>query len=138
MQQQNLYSVLGVKKTANFKEIKTAYRILAKQHHPDKNFGNAQAEERFKKIHLAYTILSDLTKRRDYDLKSEVPNKHRHSGYGTPSSSFQYANTSTRTSGNTTFSDVIKDGKQGLNLLPLLVSIIIALVFLCFIALYKV
>lgn len=58
------YKILGVPKTADDKAIKTAYRRLARKHHPDVNKGNA---ERFKAINEAYTVLSDPEKRKRYD-----------------------------------------------------------------------
>ena len=63
----NYYEVLGVSKTASDEEIKKAYRAKALQYHPDKNQGNAAAEEMFKKINEAYSVLSDSKKRADYD-----------------------------------------------------------------------
>ena len=62
------YEILGVSKTASDEEIKKAYRAKALQYHPDKNQGNAAAEEMFKKINEAYSVLSDAKKRADYDL----------------------------------------------------------------------
>ncbi len=61
------YKVIGVDKKASDDEIKKAYRKLARQYHPDKNQGDKQAEERFKEIQEAYSILSDADKRRAYD-----------------------------------------------------------------------
>ena len=61
------YEVLGVGKSADEKEIKKAYRKLAMKYHPDRNPDNKEAEEKFKEINEAYEVLSDETKRRNYD-----------------------------------------------------------------------
>lgn len=63
----NYYDTLGVKKDASEKEIKQAFRRLAKQYHPDANPDNPQAEARFKEINEAYEVLSDAEKRAQYD-----------------------------------------------------------------------
>lgn len=63
----NPYEVLGVEKTADIIEIKAAYRRLAKLHHPDRNAGNKQSEEKFKEISEAYAILRDPESRSNYD-----------------------------------------------------------------------
>lgn len=61
------YTVLGVPRTASEKDIKSAYRKLARKHHPDVNPGDRAAEERFKEIGEAYGVLSDAAKRKKYD-----------------------------------------------------------------------
>jgi DnaJ-class molecular chaperone len=61
------YQVLGVPRTASEKDIKTAYRKLARKHHPDVNPGDNSAEELFKEIGEAYSVLSDPDKRKKYD-----------------------------------------------------------------------
>src|SRR5437899_6677007 len=61
------YSTLGVAKTATEKEIKQAYRKLARKHHPDVNPGDKSAETRFKEINEAYEVLGDPAKRAKYD-----------------------------------------------------------------------
>jgi DnaJ-class molecular chaperone len=73
------YKVLGVEKTAAEKDIKSAYRKLAKKWHPDANAGNAKAaEERFKEISEAYEVLGDSEKRKKYDaLGSDWANAAR-------------------------------------------------------------
>lgn len=61
------YQVLGVPRTATQKEIRSAFRKLAAKHHPDRNKDDPHAEERFKEVNEAYTVLSDEEKRRFYD-----------------------------------------------------------------------
>ena len=61
------YATLGVSRTASEKEIKAAYRRLARKHHPDVNPGDKKAEELFKEIGEAYGVLSDPEKRKKYD-----------------------------------------------------------------------
>ena len=67
MPPQDHYKVLGVGRKATQDEIKKAYRKLARQYHPDKNPGDAKAEERFKQISQAHDVLGDAEKRKDYD-----------------------------------------------------------------------
>ena len=62
-----LYDTLGVAKNASQDEIKKAYRKLARQHHPDRNPGDAAAEATFKEVQAAYDVLSDPEKRKQYD-----------------------------------------------------------------------
>ena len=61
------YSTLGVAKTATAKELKQAYRKLARKHHPDVNPGDKSAEAKFKEINEAYEVLGDPEKRKKYD-----------------------------------------------------------------------
>src|SRR5471030_66517 len=61
------YSVLGVDRKASAEDIKKAYRKLARQYHPDRNPGDAKAEERFKEISEAHDVLSDADKRAALD-----------------------------------------------------------------------
>jgi curved DNA-binding protein len=67
MEYKDYYKVLGVPRTATAKEIKAAYRRLARKHHPDVNPGNAPAEARFKEVNEAHEVLSDPDKRKQYD-----------------------------------------------------------------------
>jgi len=92
----NYYEVLGVPKTAAEKDIKSAYRKLARQWHPDANPDNQRAaEEKFKEIQEAYEVLGDAEKRRKYDAlgtgdwqraaqQAEQQRRYRSQGAGTP------------------------------------------------------
>lgn len=66
-QKRDYYEVLGVGRNADEAQIKKAYRKLAKKYHPDTNAGNADAEQKFKEVTEAYTVLSDKEKRKLYD-----------------------------------------------------------------------
>ena len=67
MADRDYYDILGVKKTATEKEIKQAFRRLARQHHPDLNPGDKTAEARFKELNAAYEVLSAPENRKKYD-----------------------------------------------------------------------
>ncbi|MDA9653479.1 molecular chaperone DnaJ [Candidatus Pelagibacter sp.] len=67
MAKRDYYDVLGIKKNANPEEIKSAYRKSAIKYHPDKNPGNKSAEDKFKEASEAYGILSDKSKKDNYD-----------------------------------------------------------------------
>ncbi len=78
MSKRDYYDVLGVVKTASEQELKTAYRKLAMQFHPDRNPGNAEAEEKFKEAAEAYGVLSNAENRARYD-------RYGHAGVGAAS-----------------------------------------------------
>src|SRR2546430_9735931 len=64
---QDYYEVLGVPRKASVKEIRAAFRKLARKYHPDLNPGDKAAEEKFKQVQEAYDVLSDSKKRQMYD-----------------------------------------------------------------------
>ncbi|HEY3605645.1 MAG TPA: molecular chaperone DnaJ [Sporichthyaceae bacterium] len=68
----DLYAVLGLKKGADAAEIKKAYRKLARELHPDQNKNNPEAEERFKSVSEAYSVLGDTERRKEYDEGREL------------------------------------------------------------------
>jgi molecular chaperone DnaJ len=70
----NYYKVLGVDKKVSQSDLKKAYRKLAVKYHPDKNPDNAEAEQKFKEISEAYSVLSDADKRKQYDMFGTVSN----------------------------------------------------------------
>ncbi|MGY4537718.1 curved DNA-binding protein [Mucilaginibacter sp. UYNi724] len=65
------YKILGISKTATDKDIKSAYRKMARKHHPDLNPNNAEAEKQFKEVNEANEVLSDPEKRKKYDKYGE-------------------------------------------------------------------
>ena len=67
MEYRDYYKVLGVERSATEKEIKSAFRKLAQQYHPDKNPGSTSAEDKFKELNEAYEVLGDPEKRSKYD-----------------------------------------------------------------------
>jgi molecular chaperone DnaJ len=88
-EKRDYYEVLGVAREANEQEIKSAYRKLAHQFHPDKNPGNKEAEDRFKEASEAYSVLSDPEKRARYD-------RFGHGGGGqSPFDGFGFGNATT-------------------------------------------
>ena len=89
MNYKDYYKILGVSKNADEKEIKKAYRRLARQYHPDKNQGNKQAEERFKEINEAYEVLGDTDNRSKYDQLGS--NYHRYQQMGGNSADFDFS-----------------------------------------------
>lgn len=66
------YETLGVKRDASEADVRKAFRRLAKKHHPDRNKGDKAAEQRFKEINEAYSVLSDKEKRAQYDRFGEA------------------------------------------------------------------
>lgn len=89
MEYKDYYQILGVGKTADDKEIKKAYRRLARQFHPDKNQGNKEAEERFKAINEAYEVLGNAENRAKYDQLGS--SYHRYQQMGGSAADFDFS-----------------------------------------------
>src|SRR5690348_3925703 len=69
----DLYSVLGVSRSASADEIERAYRRLARRYHPGINPGDRLAKERFRQVDVAYRVLADADQRREYDRRGAIP-----------------------------------------------------------------
>ncbi|HJQ76560.1 MAG TPA: molecular chaperone DnaJ [Acidimicrobiia bacterium] len=82
--EKDFYEVLGVAESATPEEIKKAYRKLAQKHHPDANPGDTAAEDRFKEISEAYSILSDTEQRKEYDQVRRLAATGGFQGFGGP------------------------------------------------------
>lgn len=85
MAYKDYYDVLGVSRSASDADIKSAYRKLAKQYHPDKNQGDEKAADKFKEIGEAYAVLNDPEKRKLYDQyghTGQVPPGYGDAGMG--------------------------------------------------------
>jgi curved DNA-binding protein len=76
------YKILGVEKTATTDQIKKAYRKLARQHHPDVNPNNPDAEQKFKEVNEANEVLSDPEKRQKYDQLGSDWQRYQQAGAG--------------------------------------------------------
>ena len=88
MAKNDFYKDLGVKRTADQKEIKKAFKKLARECHPDLNKGDKSCEENFKKISEAYQVLSDPKKRKEYDMFGQVGGANP--GWGSPTGGQAY------------------------------------------------
>ncbi len=84
MEYRDYYKTLGVKRDASTADIRKAYRKMARQHHPDRNPGDAEAERRFKEINEANEVLSHAEKRKKYDLLGSNWEQLARSGAGDP------------------------------------------------------
>ena len=84
-EKRDYYDILGIKRDASAETIKKAFRKLAKKYHPDSNAGNPQAEQMFKDVNEAYSILSDPEKKKLYDRFGHAafdPNSAAYGGAG--------------------------------------------------------
>lgn len=109
MEYKDYYKILDVEKSATQTEIKSAFRKLAKQFHPDKNPNNKSAEEKFKQINEAYDVLGDPEKRKKYDHIGSNWNKYQNVNYGDAFSGFGNFSGGNFKSGNSNdFSDFFK------------------------------
>ncbi len=88
MEYKDYYKILGVDRKATVEDIKRVYRKLALKYHPDRNPGNAQAEEKFKEINEANQVLSDPEKRARYDQLGESYTRWQQGGQ--PSGGFNW------------------------------------------------
>ena len=80
MEYRDYYQILGIPRTASQAEVKKAFRKLARQHHPDRNPGDASAEKRFKDVNEANAVLSDPDKRKQYDTLGADWEQFQHAG----------------------------------------------------------
>ncbi len=114
MQYKDYYKTLGVERKASEKEIKSAYRKMARKYHPDLNPNDREAEARFKEANEAYEVLSDKEKRRKYDTFGSDWERYQQ-GAGTPGG-FDFGKYSQGYSGGgggTTFTSSSFGGESG-------------------------
>ena len=124
----NYYSTLGVSRNATLKEIKAAFRRLARQYHPDLNPNDPVSAEKFKQISQAYEVLSDTTKRRRYDRdvsfdtkreKTTRKNKNtKTQSYSTPRTAQDFYNRGTQRTQQKEYRLAIEDYTKAIKLNP--------------------
>ncbi len=124
---ENYYLILGVAQNASLKEIKQAFRRLAREYHPDLNPDNPVAAEKFKQISQAYDVLSDATKRRRFDRHIPQPqpqtprknNQHQsYSGTRSPKTPLDYYNRGLQRTQTKEYRQAIDDYTQAIKLNP--------------------
>ena len=110
MVKEDLYQLLGVNKKATAEEIKKAYKKLARKYHPDVNPGDKKAEDQFKKISGAYAILSDPTKRAQYDQYGALLGEGQQPPGPGPNVNFDFQGFDFSTAGGgSSFGDIFSD-----------------------------
>ena len=119
---QDYYELLGVARKAPLKEIRQAYRKLARKYHPDLNPGDKSSEEKFKQIQEAYEVLSDTKKRQMYDQfgfagpgQAGGPPQGPSSGQGDEGAPFDFGGFDFGGSGGTSFRDLFGQFFRGQN-----------------------
>jgi DnaJ-class molecular chaperone len=143
----NYYIILGIKNTASQEEIKQAFRKLAKKYHPDKNHGNSNAEDFFKEVQEAYSVLADYERRKKYDLKfayantyQQVRNKNNAPYTG---NAYQYAQQQAQyerrqqMQREQPLKETVKENKSGTDPYLFIISVIVAILLLFFIIFYS-
>lgn len=110
MQYKDYYNTLGVKRNATEKEIKSAFRKLARKHHPDLNPNDKEAEAKFKEITEAYEVLADSEKRKKYD-QFGADWEHYQQAHGT-AGGFDFSKYASDFSGFTGFTSGGRTGRQ--------------------------
>ncbi|MBP5273583.1 MAG: J domain-containing protein [Abditibacteriota bacterium] len=110
MDYKDYYSVLGVDKSASLKDIKSAYKKLARKYHPDVNPGDKAAEEKFKDISEAYAVLSDEEKRKKYDTYGRDWEQYQQGAGSNPFEGFSFNMGAPGSSGFSSFFDLLFGG----------------------------
>jgi len=110
MQYKDYYNTLGLKRSASQKEIKSAFRKLARKYHPDLNPNDKEAEAKFKELNEAYEVLSDTEKRKKYD-QFGADWEHYQEAHGT-AGGFDFSKYATDFSGFTGFTSGGRTGRQ--------------------------
>ncbi len=115
----NYYEILGIEPKATAKQIKDAYRSLARQYHPDLNPQDSKSVDKFRKINEAYTVLSDQEQRSHYDFMNFEPINSRGNSRGSSNNSSSaeiYYGQGLKKSQGANYKEAIKDFTQAINI----------------------